>query len=425
MKVFLHPLLLGSLALLLGGAGLPALRAESRMWTSSDGKHIQAELVDVLNGEAVLKVAGSVSNVRVPFARLSAGDQEFLKTWVKPGSVPPPPIKPGVPAVPGKPAPAAADDAEVMNDAAGFPIGINSTVKRDENGWPEVIALKQKPAFTVVKEDKKEGSFIYRSDHFEFISTQRLSGEIVREFSRLFETTFEAVVAMPLRINPKPPTGFFKVKLYETKDSYYSDGGIPGSAGMYTGRTKEIKVPLPFLGVKQIGERWILDDRDGNHTLVHEVVHQVMHDWLIYLPTWVTEGIAEYITAGRYANGRITLRGHGKNMEDYKSSGQREISTASLTSLMTMDGATWAKALLTGRARENYRTSMLLFYFFCHEDGDKTGQVMIDYFKARKKNRGDEKIEREKILVRGRDAAALQKEFKRGLASVGIRLEDS
>lgn len=454
MSLTLRPFALLCFGLLAGGLCCGQLAAESRMWTSTEGKNIQAELVDVLNGEAVLKVAGQTNTVRVPFARLSEGDREFIKSWKKPGAPVPEkqdksgkadPKKPAEPKKPGAPksddtdadedADAEDDDAdaknkddkdkdaeEETNDATGFPIGVNSVVKRDENGWPEVVALKEKPAFTVVKEDKTEDTFIYRSDHFEFTSTQRLSGEIVREFSRVFETSFEAVVCLPLRLNPKPPAGFFKVKLFATADAYYTAGGIPGSAGMYTGRTKEIMVPLPFLGVKQIGQRWVLDDRDGNHTLVHEVVHQVMHDWLIFLPTWVTEGIAEYITAGRYSNGRLTLRGHGKNMEEYKDSGDRETKVVALDKLMSMDDETWARALTTGGAGANYRTSMLLFYFFCHEDGDKTGKAMIDYFKARRKKYGDDKAERESILIRGRDGATLMKDFKKGLASVGIRL---
>ena len=413
MKAFSRSVLLFLFALLAAGWTATGLHAESRKWTSSDGKTIQAALVDVLNGEAVLKLAGPVSNVRVPFARLSAADQEYLKTWVKPAPVTPVPEKP----IPGK---AAAE--EIVNDATGFPIGTNSTVKRDENGWPEVIALKEKPTFTVVKEDKMEDIFIYRSDHFEFHSTQRLSGEIVREFSRLFETTFEAVVSLPLRINPKPPAGFFRVKLYASKDSYISAGGPAGSGGVYMPRTKEVMVPLPYLGVKQIGERWVLDDRDGNHTLVHEVVHQVMHNWLGRLPVWVVEGIAEYVTAGRYGNGRISLRGYGKNMNEYKDGGDRGGSTTPLDKLMAMDHNTWSAALTAGGASRNYRSSMLLFYYFCHEDDDKTGGKMIEYFAARQKQRSDkDQADRDKFLIRGRDAASLQKEFRRGIASVGIR----
>ena len=392
------------------------------MWTSAEGKNIQAELIDVLNGEAVLKIPGQIANSRVPFARLCAGDQEYIKSWVKPGG----PAKPVTPAKPSKVA-APIGDGETMKDAAGFPVGGNSLVKRGKCGWPEVVALKEKPAFTIVKEEKSENAFIYRSDHFEFISTEKLSGEIVREFSRLFETTFEAVVALPLNVDPKPPTaGFFKVKLFETKAAYYTAGGLEGSAGMYTGRTKEIMVPLPFLGVKKIGERWILEDGDGNSTLVHEVVHQVMHNWLGVLPTWVTEGVAEYVTAGRYSKGRLTLRGHGKNMLEYRQGGGRNVETIPLDKLMTMDGETWAKSLANDSAGINYVSAMLLFYYFCHEDGDKTGQMMIDYFTARKAKGGyddnDEK-ERAEFLVRGRDDAALQKDFRKGMASAGIRID--
>ena len=49
---------------------------------------------------------------------------------------------------------------------------------------------------------------------------------------------------------------------------------------------------------------------------------------------------------------------------------------------------------------------------------------MIDYFKARKAVRNDQDAkDRETFLVRGRDAETLQKDFKKGMASAGIRVE--
>lgn len=404
--------------LLAAAAGMHPAGAESRMWTSTDGKSIQAELVDVLNGEAVLKIAGQPAPVRVPFARLSAPDQEYVKNWKKPEAVP----APGSPPADDKSKPGTSGKPEPALDAQGFPIGTNSTVKRDTHGWPEVVALKEKPAFVIVKEDKVENDFIYRSDHFEFLSTQRLSGEIVREFSRLFETAFEVAVALPLRLNPKPPAGFFRVRLFESDSAYLKAGGLKGSAGMYTSRTKEVMVPLPSLGVKRMGERWVLEDREGNHTLIHEVIHQVMHEWLPRLPVWIIEGAAEYVTAGRYGNGRLTLRGYGNNMEEYKGGGS-ELKSTDLEKLMAMDHQTWIAALAKGGASRNYRSAMMLFYYFCHEDGDESGKNFIGYFHSRKGKRGDDKVEREKYLLRGRDAETMRKDFKRGLGKVGIRLE--
>jgi hypothetical protein len=403
------------LALLAFGWVLPRVEAESRIWTSVDGKQIQAELVDVLNGEAVLKLPGQSALSRVPFARLSALDQEFIKSWVKSATPPAKPLKPS-----GKPE----DDEEILLDGEGFPIGQNSTVKRDKHGWPELVALKDKPAFTMVKEDKTKSEFVYRSDHFEFLSTEKLSGEIVREFSRLFETTFEAVVALPLRLNPKLPNGFLKVRLYETKSAYFAAGGLEGSAGMYTSRTREVMVPLPYLGVKKIGDRWILADGDGNTTLIHEVTHQVMNDWLGRLPVWIVEGTAEYVAAGRYTKGRLTLRGHGKNMTDYSRLNSSGVKSAPLEKLMTMDDETWSKALESESAAVNYASSMMLFYYFCHQDGDGTGKGMIDYFGARLTARDEmDDKERDEFLLRGRNFSVLQKDFRKGMASAGIRLE--
>lgn len=183
-------------------------------------------------------------------------------------------------------------------------------------------------------------------------------------------------------------------------------------------------VPLPFLGVKKIGERWILEDGDGNTTLIHEVTHQVMNDWLGRLPVWVVEGAAEYVTAGRYTKGRLTLRGHGKNMTEYRHLANSGVETVPLEKLMKMDDQTWANALKNDNAGINYYSAMLLFYYFCHQDGDGTGKGLIDYFAARSKVRNDQdEAHREQFLVRGRDTLAMQKDFRKGMASAGIRLQ--
>src|SRR5690606_11027638 len=136
-------------------------------------------------------------------------------------------------------------------DAEGYPIGGNSIVKRGKGGWPEVVALKERPSFTVVEEDKKAERFVYRSDHFEFVTTKRLSGAIVRGCSRLLDTTYAAAAALPLCEYPKSPeNGYCRVIQYASRDEYCAAGGIPGSGGMSHGRTQEVMVPLPNLGVK-------------------------------------------------------------------------------------------------------------------------------------------------------------------------------
>jgi hypothetical protein len=56
--------------------------AEVRTFTSTDGKAIKAELVGVRDGKASLQMEGG-KVFDVPLARLSEGDQTFIKTWAE------------------------------------------------------------------------------------------------------------------------------------------------------------------------------------------------------------------------------------------------------------------------------------------------------------------------------------------------------
>ena len=69
---------------------------------------------------------------------------------------------------------------------------------------------------------------------------------MVREFARMFEGTYEVNRLLPLGIDPKPEKGqeYFVAKLHATKEDYLKDGGIKGSAGIYSSGAKAIKVPL-------------------------------------------------------------------------------------------------------------------------------------------------------------------------------------
>lgn len=57
------------------------LLAETRTFTSTDGKEITAELTGVTAGKAQLNMSGK--NYAVPINRLSAEDQSFIKEWAK------------------------------------------------------------------------------------------------------------------------------------------------------------------------------------------------------------------------------------------------------------------------------------------------------------------------------------------------------
>ncbi|MEZ0387387.1 MAG: hypothetical protein ACAI34_09995, partial [Verrucomicrobium sp.] len=108
---------------------------------------------------------------------------------------------------------------------------------------------------------------------------------------------------LPLGIEPTPEKlkTIFTARLFTEKSAYNAAGGITGSAGIYMSGKKSILVPLSSLGVKMVGSRVSLDYADQDqHTLIHEITHQMMNQWLGKLPTWLIEGSAEFVAWADY-----------------------------------------------------------------------------------------------------------------------------
>lgn len=57
--------------------------AEVRTFTSSDGKTMEAELVSADNVYVTVRLTANRRQVQFPLSRLSAEDQEFVRTWAE------------------------------------------------------------------------------------------------------------------------------------------------------------------------------------------------------------------------------------------------------------------------------------------------------------------------------------------------------
>lgn len=66
--------------LLITALGLSLSQAETRSFTNSDGRAIEAELVGFADGKAMLKLANG-KTAPVPIASLSPADQEYIDLW--------------------------------------------------------------------------------------------------------------------------------------------------------------------------------------------------------------------------------------------------------------------------------------------------------------------------------------------------------
>jgi hypothetical protein len=370
---------------------------ELRTWTLPDGRTMIGRISGIEDGKVLLMPANGASPVPVLTQALRGTDRAAVDTWVPPG-----------------------------RRAAGT----NVEITRNPAGWPITVALKEEPAFTVVEENRDERRYIYRSDHFEFSSRERLSGKIVLEFSRQFELTYETVAALPLQLDPEAPRGYFKVVLYTTHAQYQAAGGPKKSGGLYRGSTGEVMVPLPALGVERIGDRWRMQSRGGNQPLLHEVTHQVMGPWLTVLPMWLIEGMAEYVAAGRCSVRKLTLHSGLDNvfafLREQMGVPDRSIDMRHPQRLMVMDFDKWQGDLAASSSNgiKNYYSAMLLFYYFAHLDGDGTGRNLMAYFKARVASRtpDDDAADRDRHLLRGRSWEKLWEDLARAFAPYRIKL---
>jgi len=240
----------------------------------------------------------------------------------------------------------------------------------------------------VVKEDERNDEFIYRTQHFEFISQGKFTQSLLKEVARNFEATYELLKALPWNIEPSPEEGrYFRARLLRTQYDYTEAGGLPNSGGVYMRNKKIFMVPFHSIGLKVVGKSYAKDSDFNTETLVHELTHQMMHAWLPYLPQWVIEGTAEYTATLPLSIGKFRVSSAKSGLKDYigylkKTRGSVPIPYP-LDELFPMTNQRWNMTLTTdpSAAGKLYFTSYLLVYYFMHLDGKGDGQLFVRYFR--------------------------------------------
>ncbi len=335
-------------------------RAAARTWTDSNGRTVEAEYAG-MQGDSVLLRMSPDKVVPFPLVRLSGADQAFAKSQA------------GSPATsPPLAAPSAGPGATPRPGAA--------------LSWPQTVEVSARSLeIAMISENAAERKYVYRSEAFEFTSQAKLAGSVMKEVARTFEATRSLVNAMPWSIVCKPPQGRdrFVAALFETRTDYTQAGGPEMSGGVYSSGDKIFKIPFESLGLLKRGQTWFKDDF-SNDTLIHEITHQLMDDYLGFMPTWVVEGTAEYTEMLPYKSGTFRAEDHKSAMKkQFEASGRTMLDFGSLEEHFRMNRDSWRDAAATRESmRDLYVRSLLLVYFFCHLDGDKKGARFIQYMQA-------------------------------------------
>ncbi|MEN3940523.1 SHD1 domain-containing protein [Prosthecobacter sp. SYSU 5D2] len=335
--------------------------AASRAWTDDTGRKVEAEYAGVQGDSVMLKLPAG-NTVPFPLARLSAEDQAFVKAQ---GAAPA-----------SAPAPAA------LADPKRLPM--------EKRTWPGKVEVSARSLeIKAVHESVAERKYVYQSEAFEFQSQAKLAASVMKEVARTFEATRALVEALPWGIVCHPPDGRprFLAALYESRQDYFDAGGPENSGGVYSSGDKIFKIPFPSLGLEKRGQTYFKNDGYSNGTLVHEITHQLMDEYLGFLPTWVIEGTAEYTEMLPLNAGTFRADAHKNAMkEDITHWEKQEGFPAEIGSLethMTMSRDKWMEACSTPeQMRIMYHRSQLLVYFFSHLDGDAKGTRFIRYMDA-------------------------------------------
>lgn len=291
--------------------------------------------------------------------------------------------------------------------------------------WPRKVRVTSVDV-TIVQENSD--GYIYRTEHFEFRSDVRLSRSLVASFGKTFEATFAAVDQLPLGLHVRPPeNGFFITRLFSTVEDYHAAGGIPGSGGIYSqGNPGRILIPLKNLGVRQSSSGFSFDRHKSNHILIHEITHQVLWAWIRQLPVWFNEGIAEYLESVPYRDGIFNFQQHDIREFLLTSVRTDSIAITPLDTLLTIDSREWTELFAEDRTAvtQNYRSALLLTYYFLHLDRDKDAIRLRQYLTAIRQGISEPQAS-QAYLLKDRTPAELEEELIRAFSRTRISLSAS
>lgn len=368
----------------------------ARTWTDVQGRKLQAELVSSDATDAKLKL-DTGKTVTIPLAKLSDEDRKFIGEQADKGD----------------------QTKTAEKEALNF-----------DQPWPDNVKFDEDPQVEIVSEDKEANRYVYESASFRFVCDVRLSKQVVKGFAVMFESTFAYCRALPLAITGGVKTdGKFQILLFEKKESYVDAGGPADSAGVFIGAKQVVMVPLTSIGVKQVGSGYMLDRDVSNRTLVHELTHQLTPR-PYYQPGamgWLTEGIAEYVAATPYRNGRFKVKSNFDDIVAYAtayakddSRGRalgKDISAPPLKEyiMMSYEGFTGSSANF------NYGLGLLLTTYFLHLDGEGDAARIKAFLKAlRDGKQGQEAVD---VLLGGRSYEEMEEAISKGWRRKGINIE--
>lgn len=294
--------------------------------------------------------------------------------------------------------------------------------------WPTIYKPKTKAKIVTLQRGDETRPYIYHTRHFELRSPIALSRRHLEKFATVAESVPEVISRIPLPLLGMPPGGRAKVLIFPDEDSFIKAGGVQGAAGYYSGKKAAIMLRADtFLHPPTAGSR--LPPKADYDLLVHEFVHLCMHRNLGYLPTWFSEGVAEYFAAahtdfGVYRFDHI-LQSIRNRVKQALAHENNLLTLPGVVETMPLTPKTWQNRIVHGKAVDSYRmygSSLLIVHALFHGGTERRNatRTFLQNINARKP--AANQVE---LLIPTKERNQLQKRITTYWRPRGLRLKFS
>jgi SLA1 homology domain 1, SHD1 len=374
--------------------------AEVRTWTDAQNRKVEATLLRIEGPSIVIKCKDG-REMPFPLAKLSEADRRYVednRALIPTGVSLVDPVK-----------------TEPTSPTLNF-----------DRPWPDRVKFSEDPEINTIEENADKKSFIYESANYRYVCDVRLTKMLVKGFAVMFEATHLYCRTLPLAIDGGTKVeGKFKILLFEEFSDYVKAGGPESSAGVFVGEQNAVLVPLKSLGVKPVGNSYMIDRDKSSGTIPHELTHQLSPRCYFVegASGWFSEGLAEYVANTPYRTGSFNVRGNQRPILEYatgygaKNMGGRalgkKIHMPPLKGFMLQSYSHFQET-----AQLSYGCSLLLTTYFLNMDGEGDAKRAKAFLKALREGKvGEQALE---VLLDGRTFEQLQKEITKAWGSKGI-----
>jgi len=248
--------------------------------------------------------------------------------------------------------------------------------------WPR--SFKAKPVNLRINDKTEDGSLVVESPHFRMVAETRIGRQDLTRFARVVESVPQLIKSHPLRLWNSPRKSITDIILCKDETSFVKAGGDEGAVGWWDGHKEQVLIRSDYFLAPPQTENSRLQAQPDEGLLVHELVHASMSASLWRLPSWFTEGIAEYFSVCHQGGGWYLfrdldslIRNHLRRAISRNKVGEH-FHLVPVPSILALSHQDWIKVSQSqpgGNAYLPYATALLLVHYHLHGGAERRAKT--------------------------------------------------